>query len=717
MRYFRALALNSIFAIQLLLVFLLFFEEQVQLPVWLQVAGRMHPIVLHLPIGMLILLTILPLVRGTLPPFAYHQLQDLVAHLAALTASLTAIFGFFLAREGGYGLELLSWHKWTGVAVSFLAYGLLLLLRSGNTSPVLFNTGLAATMLLLIIAGHKGGQLTHGEDYLLAPLQRQEVVITEETPLFRAAVLPVLDRYCFSCHNERKTKGQLVLSTAEGRREGGDNGALWLPGDPESSLCLQRMRLPTDHEDHMPPEGKAQPAATEIALIEAWIRAGADEQRPLADFPAEGEARTLAAQLVATAGTTAVARSWDFEAASASVIERLNTPFRTVTPLATGSPALAAAIFVRETYQPDFLRELVAVKEQLVELNLSNLPIGDEELSTIASFQNLEKLILNGTDISGTGLSELGRCERLRSLGLSMTAVDASIGPALAGLPQLREVYIWQTRIDADGLERLENELPKLTFHQGFIPDPGERLPLSPPILENKKTMLLADDRIVLRHNLPGTEVRYTVDGSEPDSISSPLYQAPLRLEGYTILKAKAFREQWMSSETLTTFFFPRGVVPQHAQLLGSPDPQYPGEGAAGLTDGQKGQASNFRAPSWLGYREKPFAAVFDFGKTPPPISHVTLSYAQNMGAYIMPPVEVEVWGGNDPKNLQLLHRMRPPPPTGYEPNTVCGVEVPVNSGAYSFIKVIAEPVRTLPPWHAGKGDRGWLFVDEVLFY
>ena len=55
------IGINIIFCIQVLLIFLLLVEDKVQLPAWLQVAGRMHPIVLHLPIGILIFIVLLTL--------------------------------------------------------------------------------------------------------------------------------------------------------------------------------------------------------------------------------------------------------------------------------------------------------------------------------------------------------------------------------------------------------------------------------------------------------------------------------------------------------------------------------------------------------------------------------------------------------------------------------------------------------------------------------
>ena len=54
-----------------------------------------------------------------------------------------------------------------------------------------------------------------------------------------------------------------------------ENGAVLVPGKPDESPLLQRCLLPLDHDDHMPPDGKPQPTAEELAALRAWIAAGA----------------------------------------------------------------------------------------------------------------------------------------------------------------------------------------------------------------------------------------------------------------------------------------------------------------------------------------------------------------------------------------------------------------------------------------------------------
>ena len=108
---------------------------------------------------------------------------------------------------------------------------------------------------------------------------------------------------------------------------------------------------------------------------------------------------------------------------------------------------------------------------------------------------------------------------------------------------------------------------------------------------------------------------------------------------------------------------------------------------------------------------------MFDFGDEPPSIHNVTISYARNIGSYIMPPVFVEVWGGNDQSAMQQLAKITPPSVTGYEPITEKGLDIEIPESDFKYYKIIAEPVRKLPAWHRGAGDKGWFFVDEVFWY
>ena len=70
-------------------------------------------------------------------------------------------------------------------------------------------------------------------------------------------------------------------------------------------------------------------------------------------------------------------KTYPFAAASPTTIQKINSAFCAVFPLSQNSPALQADFFVREKFDKKKLEELLKVKEQLVVLNLGNMPVND----------------------------------------------------------------------------------------------------------------------------------------------------------------------------------------------------------------------------------------------------------------------------------------------------------------------------------------------------
>lgn len=718
MRPAKAIITNLVFAIQVLLVFLLLFENRVAIPTLLQPLGRIHPLLLHLPIGLLLLLAILPLVKKELTETAFQTIRSFVLHLAVITASGTALIGFFLAQEEGYATDLVDWHKWTGIAVSFVTYGLLVWHEKWPNRLKGFNFGVMFNTALLLWVGHLGGSITHGENYVLAPLQEEEkIVITPQTTVFAAAIAPILEAKCYQCHNERKTKGELLMTTMEGLLKGGKNGATWVAGNPDSSQMMQRIHLPLEEEEHMPPKGKSQLSEREMELLHLWIAEGADTGQRLEEVEASDTLYSFVNSLLKAKSAAKPIYAFDF--ADQKLIEQLNTPFRTVSMLSLNSPALHAEIFVRKAYKKIFLEELVAIKNQLTSLNISNLPIEDADLAIIAQFPNLEKLLLNNTDITGENLQELKACENLKHLALSGTAIEEKHLQILTTFPALQEVYLWNTNIKQASLDSLNHQMSKIAFEGGYVVDEAEILQLSPPRLKNKSSLLDKGELIVLESKFPNVTIRYTTDGSNPDSLEAPIYNQPFKLESPTTIKTKAYVEGWSSSNIATFNLFIEGYTPDSIKLLTDANEQYQGRGAETLTNFEKGKPENFRNPAWLGYRDEPLEAMIDFGETPPEIQEIVGSFAQNLGSEIFPPEKLEVWGGNNENALQFLSSTKPIMPTDYEGNKIVSASVNIPNSQFQYYKIIIRPLRQTPKWHSlyKKGRKAWAFVDEIFFY
>ncbi len=718
MKIFENTISHAVFAIHVLLIFLLFFESQVSIPTILQPLGRMHPLVLHFPIGLLVLVGLFQFLRNEIDPQSFRKIHRFTLHITVFSTAIAALMGFFLSQEDGYASLMMTQHKWTGIAVSFLAYGLLLLEPYQSKIKWAFPATLVVSLLVLIVAGHLGASITHGSDFVWSPLMTKKPQITEQTPIFEASIQPILEDKCYSCHNNSKTKGDLNMTSVELLTRGGENGPIWKAGDAMNSHMVQRALLPLEDEEHMPPEGKEQLTPTEINVLVHWIDAGADTELTFADISEQDTLYQLTMEYVEeTLETTFSEPQYEFSFVSNETLESLNNPFRSVSPVSSSSPALQAQIFVRQAYQENYLTDLQKVKDQIISLNLTNLPITDEDISTITQFVHLEKLILNGTDITGNTLSYLENCQKLTSLAVSNTQVGENLEKALTSLSSLEEVYVWNTQIPNSLLVEWEKQYPNIHFHRGYIPDESEILTLSPPLLENESRILAPDEKVVLRNSFPGAEIRYTMDGTEPDSIQSALYAEPLSISSFSTIKAKTFKAGWISSETESFTFFIDGYKPIEAELINEPNPSYMGKGASTLIDGKKGFASAFRSPDWVGFKDKPFIAMLDYGESPPEINNITISYALNIFQYLMPPQKVELWAGNTPEQMQKLSELTPEQPDDYQKNEVFGINIPLENSTYRYYKVVAASVQKLPAWHRGAGDKGWVFVDEIFAY
>jgi uncharacterized membrane protein/Leucine-rich repeat (LRR) protein len=718
---------NTSLGLNCLLLFLVLFGKSLAIPTWLQVVGRMHPLLLHFPI---VLLVIAAIWEGFLlknaqnaqiteggktnnqNPITNNEIGDWVLLTTALTAACSALMGLFLSQEEGYNADAIAWHKWTGVAVSFIS---ILWYVFRNTLRETKHLSLATSVISLVVvtlAGHQGANITHGEGFLTAPFaskKEQTKVSVEDAVVFTDLVKPILESKCIGCHNTTKAKGDLVMETQEQLLRGGKNGKLWDLTSPDLGLMMHRIHLPMEDKKHMSPMGKPQLTEEEKAILFHWIKNGADFNKKINELAETDTLRILANAVLKKAETEV----YDFKAADESTIKKLNNNYCIVSSLALNSPALGVEFFGASQFKNEQLTELAAIKTQIVHLTLNKMPVTDDDLRTIAGFTNLRKLNLSFTQITGATLSELKNLKELRQLSLSGTPVKKANLEILKDLPHLSALQIWNTPISGNDLEDLKTKLPKTAIETGFRGD-TVIAKLSAPILENEDVQVFQQDtRIELKHYVKGAVIRYTLDGTAPDSLKSPVYtEGGVLIDKTGVLKAKAYLQDWISSEVFTQQFFKAGFVADSVRFASAPNPQYSGKGKM-LFDGKLGD-SNFKSGKWLGFKETPFEAYLYFN-TPITVSKVTINSLVDIGSYIMPAQHIEVWGGTTASNLTLLKNLDPTQPTKIESFHLKGFECSFSPQKVNILKLVAKSVQKLPTWHPGKGDKGWFFVDEVF--
>ena len=132
-----------------------------------EIIGRFHPLIVHLPIG---ILTIGLLLAAVSRIEKYDMLRPAVSFTlfwAAVGSIGSCVLGYLLSLSGEYNADLLFKHQWTGIGLAVAATGAWALYRFPK-ADLSFTKGITwiLTTSLLVVAGHYGGSLTHGENYL-----------------------------------------------------------------------------------------------------------------------------------------------------------------------------------------------------------------------------------------------------------------------------------------------------------------------------------------------------------------------------------------------------------------------------------------------------------------------------------------------------------------------------------------------------------------------
>jgi uncharacterized membrane protein len=83
------------------------------------IIGRLHPLLVHLPIGFYVLFIFIYFYRGHL---IRSKLGDIILGVSAVVCTFTAITGYILAPYKGYDTDILQYHQWLGIGISLLGW-------------------------------------------------------------------------------------------------------------------------------------------------------------------------------------------------------------------------------------------------------------------------------------------------------------------------------------------------------------------------------------------------------------------------------------------------------------------------------------------------------------------------------------------------------------------------------------------------------------------
>ncbi len=671
--------------------------------------GRLHPLLLHLPIGFLTIAFLMQLAkREALKPAIGFTLK-----WGMIAAIISSASGYFLSQEGGYDENLLFWHKWLGIGTAVLSAVIFYLFK---TNAKAFFPFFVATMVALTGAGHYGGSLTHGSGFLLEPFQEKEmkpvIANVDEAHVYQDFIKPILNEKCNGCHNESKKKGKLLMTSQEGILRGGETGELFVAGDVAKSLMFKRIHLEKTEKKHMPPKGKKQLTEDEIKLLKWWVSTGADFEKTVAATETPAEIKTILNKYAEPEKDPGVL-ALSVKAVSESKLNNLREIGFQVYPVAQGSPFLDAVFPKNGTLNKSILKKLKTVSEQIIRLDLSGSNMDDDLMSIIGGLPHLQKLFLQNTKVTDKGLKKLEGLDYLEYLNLYGTEISDKGLSQLPPLPRLRNIYLWQSNATEDGIAELKNKMPYLNIESGVDASLFGDATLMPPQIIAEKDLFEDTMSVELKMSFKGATIFYTLDSSTPDSNSMKYDGKPLLLTSSTEVKAFSHKANWKSSEVVSRFFPRAKYKIANVNVSPKPDDRYKAKGAATLNDFEKATL-NFKDGKWLGYEKSHATVTLDLGEKKK-ISRITIGAMEDTGSYIFFPKGMEVSVSENGSNYKSVIKKTYPTADAPTPPSLANFSEAFDPVEARFVKVFVKSNLVNPSWHPAPGAGCWIFLDEVI--
>lgn len=444
------------------------------------VLGHLHPVIVHLPIGILLLACLFELV--SMRP-RYEKLQPAVSPMLFMGATgsiMACLSGYFLSLSGEYDGTLVSSHQWAGIATA--AVSLLYALARKKVAMQLRLSVAVIVCGLITFTGHLGGSLTHGSDYLTSGwtdgagnvAKRPPIPDIEEATVYKDLIQPVLAEKCYNCHGAGKQKGKLRLDQPDFILKGGEKGNTILWGKAAESEMISRTLLPVNDEDHMPPKEKPQLTPAEVELLKWWINTGYNFTQKVKELPRDEKMKHILLALQSGDNGSSTASAEDntiphtpVAAADAAAIDKLKKAGVMVVPVARNSNYLSANFVTAAKGADSIIALLGPLKNQLVWLKLDNAAITDESLNQIGGFPALRKLQLSNTPITDKGLAKLQSLPELQSLNLVGTGVTAKGLVALKQTNNLRSLYLYRSQVKQQDYAEVKKLFPKVDVDSG----------------------------------------------------------------------------------------------------------------------------------------------------------------------------------------------------------------------------------------------------------
>lgn len=450
--------------------------------------GRLHPVFVHLPIGILLFAALLFFAskKQRFANMSFAVAPSLA--IGSFFSILSCITGYLLSISDAYNEDIIFKHQWLGIATALTS---VLCYFVYQKKGAMFGILITLLTSLIMVTGHYGGSLTHGSDYLTASFNKgasdtkKVIANMDEAVVYADIIEPIFATKCYSCHGESKQKGKLRLDLPNYIVQGGEEGKVLTPYQPGSSEIINRLLLPTSNIEHMPPKEKPQLTKDEVALLHWWIESGANFTVAVKNTKQTAAIKGLLASFSNGAGGdgsgdgasassgASILPSKNASPISTNLLAQLNKEGIVVVPVVNGSNYVRANLIGVENVSALTFQLLSKISDQLLQLNASFTAVKDEHLLVLSNCKQLKQLELNGTAISNKGLGALAALENLESLSITQTKVTADGIGNISALKKLKKIYLYGSGFTNATVGALKQKMPGLLIDTG-----GYRLPV-----------------------------------------------------------------------------------------------------------------------------------------------------------------------------------------------------------------------------------------------
>ena len=258
----------------------------------------------------------------------------------------------------------------------------------------------------------------------------------------------------------KEPKAGLRMDGAAYLMHGGDNGPVVVSSHPSQSSLYQRVILPVEDSDHMPPKGDPL-TRRQKEILRKWIAQGLD----FGKWVGETDGLEELVGKKKEGNSSYLPEHIKFYDELSSGLKPLTETDLTrvaretgllVRPIGIGSPLVEARVVTNPSQVGDAeIGKLLPLVGHLAKLDLRHTAITNRSLVDISKFSKLTDLNLRGTKVGDSGLSKISQLDRLRSLNLCQTEVSDKGLKWLKEFNSLRMVFLWESEVTPEGQRRI----------------------------------------------------------------------------------------------------------------------------------------------------------------------------------------------------------------------------------------------------------------------